>query len=146
MRTLLLMLTALLIVAACKPGEPVVALQVQPLIGTWRLVLPDSTYGVTLRLAVDPNNPPVDITPFDAGGQSGVNTYSARLFAAADGKASVDRLSNTKLAGSPQAMQVEQTYLTNLRAVVRFQVDAPDQLRLDYGGAQPGTLMYKKID
>lgn len=144
---LLLIVVLLCGLMACRPdGEPVVATQVRPLIGTWRLMMPDSTYGVTLRLVVDANNPPADITPFDASGQSAVNTYSARLFAAADGKASVDKLSNTQRAGSPQAMYVDQTYLVNLQAVVRFRVDASDQLRLEYGGTQPGALVYKRVN
>lgn len=135
-----------LLLFRCSPeSEPTVAPPVQPLIGTWRLILPDSTYEVTLRLIVDSDNPPVDVTPFDANGKSAVNTYSARLFAAADGKASVDQLSSTKIAGSPQVMQFEQTYLTSLQSVVRFQVDPAGRLRLDYGSAQgSGTLVYRR--
>ncbi len=120
---------------------------VQPLIGTWRLAMPDSTYGATLRLAVDADNPPADITPFDASGKLAVNTYSARLFAAADGKATLDQVSSTRIAGSPQATQFEQTYLDNLRTVVRFEVDAPDRIRLYYGSARgSGVLVYKRLE
>ena len=89
---------------------------VQPLIGTWRLAMPDST-------------------------------YSARLFAAADGKATLDQVSSTRIAGSPQATQFEQTYLDNLRTVVRFEVDAPDRIRLYYGSARgSGVLVYKRLE
>ena len=138
---------ALLFLTRCGTDEePVVALQVKPLIGTWRLIQPDSTYGVTLELVVDPNNPPIDITPFDATGKSAVNTYKARLFAAADGKASVDNVSSTKMGGSPQALQFEQTYLTSLQSVVRYEVTTQNQLRLYYGNAQSsGVLVYRNV-
>src|SRR5919202_2952424 len=92
------------VIQGCGHDEPVVAQQVKPLIGMWRLVQPDSTYGTTLQLVVDPNNPPVDITPFNATGKLAVNTYKARLFAAADGKSNVDMVSSTEVGGTAQAM------------------------------------------
>ncbi|GAB3546721.1 META domain-containing protein [Spirosoma fluminis] len=134
----------LAVLQGCSTDEPVVAQQVQPLIGKWQLVEPDSTFEATLDLVVDPNNPPVDITPFNATGKLAVNTYKARLFASADGKSSVDRISHTEVGGTTQAMQFEQVYLANLGAVVRYEVTAQQQLRLYHGGTKPGVLVYKK--
>lgn len=134
------------VIQGCSHKEPVVAQQVQPLIGSWRLIEPDSTFGTTLQLVVDPNNPPIDITPFNATGKLAVNTYKARLFASADGKSSVDMVSSTEIGGSTQALQFEQSYLANLQAVVRYEITPQNLLRLYHGGSKPGVLVFKKAN
>lgn len=128
-----------------KDKEPVVALKVVPLIGTWQLISPDSSYGITLSFVVDRNNPPVDVTPFIVDGRSSVNTYNGRIYAAADGMMYTSSLGSTKVAGTSAAMQFEETYLANLKTVARFEVTAQDQLRLYHGGDKPGILIYARL-
>ncbi len=136
----------LLLTSQCKQEETVVAPQIANLIGTWRLVEPDSSYAVTLTFAYDIKNPPHDITPFLANGKSSVNTYTLRLFATLDGMISADDLVSTKVGGSPEATKAEQTYFTNLRAAVRYELTSDNnQLRLYHGGEQPHLMIYKRL-
>ncbi|GAB2599417.1 hypothetical protein GCM10027190_54250 [Spirosoma areae] len=115
------------------------------MVGTWRLVEPDSTYNVTLEFAYDTRNPPQDITPFNASGKSSVNTYTVRLFATLDGLLSADDLVNTDIAGDPKAMRFEQSYFGNLKAVARYEITNTTRLRLYHGGDQPHVLVYEKV-
>lgn len=136
----------LFVLSQCGSSEPKLAPKIAELIGTWQLVEPDSTYAVTLTFALDTNNPPHDITSFKASGKSSVNEYNLNLFAAIDGMMLADQLGSTKIAGSPDAMQFEQTYFTNLRATARFELPTPNQLRVYHGGSLPRVLVYKKIN
>ncbi|RYF62746.1 MAG: hypothetical protein EOO39_29755, partial [Cytophagaceae bacterium] len=112
-------LLLLLLTSQCSQKEAIVAPKIATLIGTWKLVQPDSTYDVTLEFAYDSANPPHDITPFLANGKASVNTYTLRLFATLDGVLVADNLASTNVAGTPDAMAFEQTYFTNLKAAVR---------------------------
>lgn len=135
----------LLFTTQCSKKDLSVPPTIAALIGTWQLIEPDSTYGVTLQFAYDPRNPPQDITPFNAGGKSAVNAYTVRLFATIDGTLTADKLGSTEIAGSPKAMQFEQTYYANLKAVARYELSTQTQLRLYHGGQQPGVLVYEKM-
>lgn len=130
----------------CHQQEPVLAPNIASLVGTWRLVEPASTYDVMLTIELDTKNPPHDITPFLVNGKSSVNEYTIRLFAAVDGMMSASNLSQTKRAGTPEAITFEEQYLANLKAVVRFEQPAPNQLRLLHGGTQPHLLVYEKFN
>lgn len=130
----------------CGKKESVVAPNIAALVGTWQLIEPDSTYGATLQFAYDSRNPPQDITPFNASGKAAVNSYTLRLFATLDGTMSSDNLANTDVAGSSQAGQFERQYFAGLNSVARFDLPAPNRLRLYHGGNQPGVLIYKKTN
>ncbi|WP_420149809.1 META domain-containing protein [Spirosoma sp.] len=141
----LLTLSLILLFAQCGQKESVIAPNIAALLGTWQLVEPDSTYDVTLTFAYDSRNPPQDITPFNVTGKASVNSYSARLFATLDGTLSADNVASTDMAGSPQALQFERVYFDNLGTVARYELPAPNQLRMYHGGKQPGVLVYKRI-
>lgn len=144
---LIAMLCVLMLTTGCRrDNDPVVPPKVAQLTGTWKLVSQPSAYAVTLTFELDTANPPRDITPFRASGESSVNTYNARMSAAVDGTILFYQLGSTKKAGAPAAMQFEQTYLTSLQAVVRYEFTSPTQLVLRYGGETPGTLLYDKIN
>ncbi|WP_020605831.1 META domain-containing protein [Spirosoma spitsbergense] len=130
----------------CRSKDVILAPQIANLVGTWRLVEPDSSYTVTLIFALDTANPPLDITPFLANGKSSVNDYSVRLFATIDGMMSAENLGSTKKAGTPEANKFEQRYFTNLKAVVRFDMITPDKLRLQHGGESPHVMIYERIN
>lgn len=138
-------LLILLLTSQCSQEEAIVAPKIANLIGTWRLVQPDSSYAVTLQFAYDTANPPHDITPFLANGKSSVNTYMLRLFATLDGVLVAENLASTNVAGTPDAMAFEQAYFTNLKAAVRYEVTTNDQLRLYHGGAQPHVMVYERV-
>lgn len=137
-------LVSLLIMTQCGHEEPVLAPNVESLIGTWRLVGPDSTYGTTLKFALDTANPPLDITPFNASGKASVNSYTLRLYATLDGTLSADHLGYTDMAGSQESMKFEQTYFKNLNAVARFELPKPNRLRIYHGGELPHVMEYEK--
>ncbi|MBN8823981.1 MULTISPECIES: META domain-containing protein [unclassified Spirosoma] len=128
----------------CKRSESELAPKIAGLIGTWKLVEPDSTYDVTLVFALDTAHPPQDVTSFKASGKAGVNAYTLNLFAAIDGMMMADQLNSTYKAGTPVAMQFEQSYLKNLKAVARYELTTDHQLRLYHGGDQPRVLVYEK--
>lgn len=135
----------MLLMTQCSREKRGVAPGVAKLVGTWQLAGPDSAYAVTLLLALDTANPPNDIIHFKANGQSAINTYNAFLSAAVDGLMVITNVGSTKMAGPPEATKTEQTYFTNLRAVVRYELPTDNQLRLLYGGDNPGVLVYEKI-
>ncbi len=141
-----LFLTLLVVLNGCTSKDVVLAPKIAGLVGTWRLIQPDSSHTVTLILALDTDNPPLDITPFLANGQSSVNDYTVRLFATIDGMMSAGNLSSTKKAGTLKATEFEQRYFTNLRAVVRYDLIAPDKLRLQHGGESPYVMMYERTN
>lgn len=136
---------AILLMTQCSREEREIAPAVAKLVGTWQLAGPDSSYAVTLLLALDTANPPNDIIHFKASGQSGINSYNAFLSAAVDGLMVFTSVNATKMADPPPTTQVEQTYLTNLRAVVRYDLPSDNQLRLYYGGDKPGVLVYRRV-
>jgi heat shock protein HslJ len=144
--TVFLFLASLVVLNGCKSKDVILAPQIANLVGTWRLVEPDSSYQVTLTFALDTANPPLDITPFLANGKSSVNDYSVRLFATIDGVMSAENLGSTERAGTPEATTFEQRYFTNLKAVVRFDMITPDRLRLQHGGESPHVMIYKRVN
>ena len=137
---------SLIVLHGCRSKDVILAPQIANLVGTWRLVDPDSSYTVTLVFALDTANPPLDITPFLAHGKSSVNDYNVRLFATIDGMMSAENLGSTKKAGTPEATKFEQRYFTNLRAVVRFDLITPDKLRLQHGGESPHVMIYERMN
>lgn len=139
-------LLIVLLASQCSQKEAVVAPKIASLIGTWKLIDPDSPYDVTLTFAYDSANPPHDITPFLANGKASINTYTLRLFATLDGMLVADNLASTYVSGSPEAMTFEQAYLTNLKAVVRYDVTSDDYLRVYHAGAQPHVMIYKRMN
>ncbi len=142
--TIAVFISLLLSLTRCGSKEVVLAPQITSLIGTWRLVEPDSSFAVTLVFAYDTANPPHDVTPFLSSGKSPINDYTLRLFATIDGMMSADDLSSTKRGGTTEAMNVEQTYYKNLRAVARYEL-ASNRLRLYHGGDLPRVLVYEKV-
>ena len=143
--TIAVFVLILLSLTRCGSKEVALAPQITNLIGTWRLVQPDSSYAVTLEFAFDTANPPHDVTPFLASGKSPINDYTLRLFATIDGMMSADDLSSTKRGGTPDAMTFEQTYYKNLRAVARYELTTNNQLRLYHGGDLPRVMVYEKV-
>ncbi|WP_461082405.1 META domain-containing protein [Spirosoma flavus] len=141
---LLLSLISLLTLTQCSKKNDDLSPKIATLLGNWQLVDPTSAYEVNLNFTLDEKNPPNDVTPLFGGGRSPVNEYSARFFATIDGMMVVDPISSTKVGGEPAAMQFEQAYYTNLKAVVRYELTA-DQLKLTYGGDKPGELVYKRV-
>ncbi|MBD2702538.1 META domain-containing protein [Spirosoma sp. BT702] len=139
-----LSLFSLLVFTQCSKKDNELSPKIASLIGNWQLAEPNSSYEVNLNFTLDEKNPPNDVTPLFGGGRSSVNEYNARFFATVDGMMVVDPIGSTKVAGEPAAMQFEQTYYTNLRAVVRYELTS-DQLKLSYGGDKPGTLVYKRV-
>lgn len=136
----------LLMMTQCSREKRGVAPGVAKLAGTWQLAGPDSSYAVTLLLALDTTNPPNDVIHFKANGQSAINTYNAFLSAAVDGLMVVTSVAgSTKMAGTPEATRIEQLYFTNLLAVVRYELPTDNRLRLLYGGDKPGVLVYERI-
>jgi len=146
MRNTLIAFFCVFLLAQCSREKREVAPGVAKLVGTWQLVEPDSSYAVTLALALNTANPPNDIVHFIGSGKSSINTYSAFLSAAADGLMVVTNVSSTKIGGSPEASQFEQTYFNNLRIVVRYELLTDNRLRLYHGGNKPGVLVYKRIN
>ncbi len=128
----------------CRQPEVALAPNIEKLIGTWRLVEPDSAYAVTLTFALDTDNPPHDVTSFKVNGKSAVNTYSLRMIAAIDGMLSADNLVTTEIAGGDQVMAFEKNYFRGLNGTVRYDFTPENRLRLYYGGSQPGVLIYQK--
>ena len=135
----------LLLLDGCHREELVLAPAIVSLVGTWRLIEPDSTYGVTLTIDLDTKNPPHDVTPFLASGKSPTNEYTLQLFAAIDGMMSSANLSSTKRGGTQQALTFEKRYYVNLRAAARYELPALNQLRLHHGGEPPYVMVYEKI-
>ena len=145
MRVAFVALLLVLLLAQCRDEEVVLSPKITNLIGTWRLAQSDSAYAVTLKFAYDEANPPHDVTPFLVNGMSSVNDYNIRFFAAIDGMMTTSNLSSTKKGGSTAAMQFEQTYFDNLRAVVRYELPTYNQLRLYHGGTEPHVLLYDRV-
>ena len=135
-----------LLMAQCSQEKREVAPNIAKLVGTWKLVEPDSAYAVTLALALDTANPPNDIVHFKANGKSAINTYNGFLSAAVDGLMVVTSVGSTKMGGSPDALTAEQAYLTNLRNVVRYELPTDSRLRLYYGGQKSGVLTYSRTN
>ncbi len=154
MKALLLLITSMLLFTACQPEEVSVSTQFEQLVGEWRLVEPASAYAVTMNIAVDASVSTIaGVRAYMFTGRAPVNTYFQRV-TFSDGThpeagpartASVGGVVATKIGGSPEATQFEQTYFTNLRAVNRYELTNQNRLRLHYGGTQPGVLVYEKI-
>jgi len=121
--------------------------------GEWKLVEPATAYEITLRLAIDPAAQTIaGALPYRVAGRSAVNQYFALATfgkttengSSRDDGASFGAVGATKMAGPPEAMQVEADYFRNLQAVYRFELTSRHRLRLHYRGEQPGVLIYEK--
>ncbi|GAB3944463.1 hypothetical protein GCM10028805_12020 [Spirosoma harenae] len=143
-KPMLIALPLLVVMVQCRSSEVELAPKIAGLIGTWKLVEPDSSYAITLVFALDTAHPPRDVTSFKASGKSAVNAYSVNLFAAVDGMMMADQISSTDMAGTPTAMQFEQSYFKNLKSVARYELPSSDRLLLYHGGDQPRVMVYKK--
>ena len=140
-----LVIALLLLINACRSESATLAPNVAQLVGIWELREPLSPYTTTLQLAFDTANPPRDITPFLVSGKVAVNPYDGRLSAALDGMMVFTKLGNAPVGTSASA-SFGQTYLANLKSVVRYEVFAPNRLRLHYGSPQPGVLEFEKLN
>lgn len=125
-----------------KPVEPSPT-KAQELIGTWTLVEPN-TYKVTL--VIDPTAQTMQLPSlptFNLSGESAVNQYNSVLtYQASDpSQIAISPIGSTKRAGSTEAMQFEQTYYTNLKAVNRYKLINQNRLTFYYDG---GVLVYQK--
>lgn len=145
MKVALVALLLIVSMTGCGKEEVELSPKITNLIGKWRLTEPSSAYGVTLEFTYDSANPPHDVTPFLVNGMSSVNDYNIRFFAAIDGMMTTSNLSSTKKGGSTDAMQFEQTYFENLRAVVRYELPTDNQLRIYHGGSEPHLLIYERV-
>lgn len=128
----------------CHRDPAVVPPNAVKLIGTWELREPLPPYPVRLQLALDADNPPRDVTPFVISGTIAGSRYEGRSSAGLDGLFVITGLNELLPATGSDVFR--QTYLTNLRAVVQFSYTTDNRLRLTYGSAQPGMLVYEKID
>lgn len=129
-RAVLLLFVCALSLTACKSGakqnDPRTMMIGEPPV-EWRLVKMqgaqvESPKAVTLRLAKDGQ----------ATGGSFVNSYFGPFSAAADGSISFGQMGSTRMAGSPQLMQMEDKYFSLLEQVNRFAV-AGDTLTFNRG-------------
>ncbi len=142
----------LLITAACKPEETVVPAEPEQLAGDWKLIEPVSTYQISLRLAQDTATLSVIPFGFRLSGESSINCYSgvfsynAGNLMDARSQVAISRFGSTQRGGSSEAMQFEQVYFTHLRAANRYDLTDQNHLRLYYGGAQPGVLVYNRMN
>lgn len=87
-----------------------------PLAGTsWVLTSGPFTAG-------DPSTITLDFAETDLSGNSGVNTYGGGYTSSEDGSLQVSALRSTAMAGPPEAMTLEQEYLTALQQVFGYTV------------------------
>ncbi|MBD2752182.1 META domain-containing protein [Spirosoma validum] len=126
-----------------KPVEPTPT-SVQDLVGTWTLVEPNA-YKVTLVIDPIPQTTqlPSPLPTFNLSGESAVNQYNSVLTYQASNQSqiAISPIGSTKKAGPSEAMQFEQTYYTNLKAVNRYELTNQNRLRFYYDG---GVLVYEK--
>ncbi|CAN5317201.1 hypothetical protein BH09BAC4_BH09BAC4_02430 [soil metagenome] len=140
--------TFLMSFSGCEREEAVQPVNINELIGEWKLVEPGS-FNVTL--VIDPVAQTLQLPSvprLNLSGKSSVNTYNSSL-SYKDNKPSeitISEISATKMAGSSEAMQFEQAYFANLKAVNRYELTSNNRLRLYYDGAQTGTLVYEKTN
>jgi hypothetical protein len=111
------------------------------MVGSWRLVALDGE-------AVEPLGKPITLEVAADGavaGVSGVNRFMSRLEPAdlAEGRLAFAPAAGTRMAGPPEAMALEQTFLKRLSAVSTFDVRG-DVLRLWAGGNQ--ALTFERAD
>lgn len=119
--------------------------------GEWILTEPASAYTVTLRITAA-SSQWISHYGVEFSGRSSVNSYFGKANfsqgpSIESGEAGTGRISGlgaTKMAGPPAAMQFEEDYFARLEAVNRAELVGTDRLRLSYGGATPGVLVYKR--
>lgn len=115
------------------------------LVGSWQLIEPGSAYKITLTIERDAQSGNYRLL-----GQSSVNQYFATVanpalsVSSTANLFSIQNLGSTKMAGPVEAMQFEQTYFTNLRAVKRYELTNQNKLRLFYEGDSSGVLIYDR--
>lgn len=134
--------------SGCEREEAIQPVNVDGLVGNWKLVEPGS-FEVTL--VIEPvvqtwEKLPVQV--LGLSGKSAVNTYNSSLSYKDRSKPeiTISAIGATKMAGSSEAMQFEQTYFASLKAVNRYELTSNNRLRLYYNGAQTGTLVYEKTN
>ena len=67
-------------------------------------------------------------------GTSAVNSYGGSYSAKADGSFAVDELVSTEIAGSPDAMRAESTYMSLLQAARKYAVNDASLTLMDGSG------------
>ena len=147
MRTIIILLVACFSLAfSCeRDTEEVLPANTGDLTGSWKLTEPASSYKITLIVERNTKTSGYGLT-----GQSSVNQYFATapdpnlIFSSTPNPLLIESLGSTKIAGSADAMQFEQTYFNNLRNVNRYELTTQNRLRLYYGGSQAGVLVYEK--
>lgn len=147
MRLLAIVLT-LMMLCGCRTESVQLAPDVARLVGTWQLRDPmsfSSYPAVRLQLDLDTKNPPRDITPFIISGTVLGSAYNGRLSAALDGTMVVTELSDAPVSSSA-GPSFTQTYLTNLKSVVRYGYTSTNRLHVSFGSPGPGTLEFEKIN
>ncbi len=130
---------------------PVPAGNAGAIAGDWLLTEPASAYAITLRIDGAPTQLAGHYS-LQLTGRSAVNTYFATasfsqgpsIESGEAGTGGLSDLGATKMAGSPAAMQFENTYFERLRAVNKAELAGNDRLRLSYGGPSSGVLVYKR--
>jgi heat shock protein HslJ len=148
----LFFLTTLLLGFTCERDETsddmIVPVDITQLTGKWKLL---QTNGFNVTLVIEPVIQTWERLPdkvVKVSGESAVNQYSASLsYDAPDQpKVVISSISSTKRGGPAEAMQFEQTYFAQLRAVDRYELTTNNRLRLHYTGTQPGVLLYEKVN
>jgi heat shock protein HslJ len=104
------------------------------LVGSWTLAAIDGE-------AVEAVGATPDLRVFEDGkvaGVAGVNRFNAEI-QATDGRVLFGPVATTKMAGPPEAMELENTYLARLGAVSSYEVEG-DTLRLWAGDNEALTF------
>ncbi|GAB3944467.1 hypothetical protein GCM10028805_12030 [Spirosoma harenae] len=131
-----------------RESENVIApTNTQALLGEWRMLEPTATFTTSLTITVDkPSGGTISgIYSFNFAGKAAVNMYmtSARLLDSSTGSINVDSgVATTKVGGSKEEMQFEQTYYANLGTTTKYELTDQNKLRLYYDG---GVLVYVKV-
>ena len=146
MKTWLLLLTAVLLMSfsGCERENDMKPADIDALTGKWQLIEP-GMYKVTLIIEpIAQNDMMLPLRIRALSGESAVNLYNTSLTYKAQDQSeiTIDSISSTKRGGSAEAMQFEQTYYTNLKAVNRYELTDKSRLRFYYDG---GVLVYEKI-
>ncbi len=152
--TLLALLCMLLLVTVgCSTKKEAIrpASDANLVTGDWVLIEPASAYTITLRITAA-SAPWVSHYGVELSGRSSVNQYFATASfsqgpSIESGEAGTGRIAGlgaTKMAGPPASMQFEEDYFARLEAVNRAELAGTDRLRLSYGGATPGVLVYQR--
>lgn len=125
------------------PADP------RSLLGDWVLILPETAPRATLSIRTYTGIINANISPFYVSGKAQINKYSAGIVFSPDNtpieqrRLAVGQITRTKMSGSPEAMRMEDDYLSKLQAVNRYELTNQNRLRLIYGLGD-GVLIYQR--